>query len=66
MTQQQRSATLLENVTALHAIAYVLKAITFRSNNGSIFNRKITLGCENGFNELEAITFRSDNFFPLC
>jgi hypothetical protein len=55
----QRSATLLENAIALHVIAlcHVLRAITFRSDNGSSFDRAISFGCNNGSNELEVITF---------
>jgi hypothetical protein len=57
----QRLAKLLQDVTALHTIAYVMssRAITFLSNNGSNFDREITLGCDNGSNEQEEVIFRT-------
>jgi hypothetical protein len=63
----ESSATLFQNVLASHVIAYViLRAITFRSDNGTNFDRAITLGCHNGFNELEAITFLHYAKEELC
>jgi hypothetical protein len=57
---------LLQNVMALHVMDHVLRAITLRSNNSSNFKRAITFGCDKGSSELDAITFRSKNFSPLC
>jgi hypothetical protein len=49
-----------------YRLCHVFRAITFRSSNSSNFDRAITLRRYNGFNRLEVITFRSDNFSPLC
>jgi hypothetical protein len=49
-----------------YRLCHKSRAVTFRGDNGSSFDRAKTLGCDNGSNELEAITFRSDYFFPLC
>jgi hypothetical protein len=51
---QQRSAMLLQNVTALHFVAFaqLAKAITLRSDNGK--------------NVTRAITIHNDNTAPLC
>jgi hypothetical protein len=50
--QVQRSATLFPNVTALqftrYRLCYVLKAITLSSNDGSNFDRAITLRHDKG------------------
>jgi hypothetical protein len=63
----QRLATLLENITALHVIADVmsLEQYLFEMITAN-FKRAITLGCDHGPNELETITFKNDNFSPLC
>jgi hypothetical protein len=64
MHLEQRSATLLQNVTLLQDIAYVLRAITFSCDKGSNFNRAITLRHENGSYAPRAITFKKDTL--LC
>jgi hypothetical protein len=61
-TKRQQSfirTTSLQNVTALHVIPYVMSSgqLLFRSDNGTNFGRVITLGCDNGSKELEAIIF---------
>ncbi len=43
-----------------------IQSDNFKSDNGSNFDRAITLRCDNGSIELEAITSRKDNFYPLC
>jgi hypothetical protein len=45
------------NSVTHYRLYHILKVITFRSNNGSNFDRAITS---------EVITFRSINFSPLC
>jgi hypothetical protein len=62
---------LLHNVTSLvvtlYCLCHVLRAITFRSDNGSNFDRVITEGCAKGFSELEVMTFikKRKLFSPL-
>ncbi len=45
------------NGVTQYRLCHVLDAITFKNKNGSNFSRAITLGCDNGTIELEAITF---------
>ncbi len=54
---------LQENRVALHAIAYIISSEQemLKAVRGPNFDRPITLGCDNGSNELEARTFKSDN-----
>ncbi len=44
-------------VYTLSLMSCVLRVIMFSSDNGSNFDRAITLECDNGSNELEAISF---------
>jgi hypothetical protein len=43
------------NIVTQYHLCHVLRMITFRRDNGSNFDRAITLGCNNGSNKLEAI-----------
>jgi hypothetical protein len=45
------------NGVTRYCLCHETRAITFRSDNDSNFDRVITLGCVNGSIELEAITF---------
>ncbi len=63
----QRSAMLLQKVTAWHYIALVMfRAITIKSDNVSYEPRAITVRSDNSFHKPWAITIKSDNFSPQC
>jgi hypothetical protein len=50
------------NGVTRYLLCYVLRVITLRSDNGSTFDRAITLGCGNGFIELEVTTLKAATF----
>jgi hypothetical protein len=45
------------NGVTRYGLCNVLRVITFRRDKSSTFDRVIALGCDNGSNELESITF---------
>ncbi len=61
------NVTLKCNAVTSYRLCHESRAITFIGDNCSNFDRAITLGCDNGSNELETITFRSaQKFSPPC
>jgi hypothetical protein len=51
------NVTLKCNGVTPYSLSHESRAITFRSDNSSNFDKVITLGCDNNSNELEVITF---------